>query len=188
SNAQIIIQDLNLDYREIDIHSKLDNNYVVKYIGSWMESPLGSGVTSILYIQMELCSHNLREVNKMKMSCFQSVPNRGMGHIEYFISYHLFKEILEAVEYLHTREPVIIHRDLKPTNIMILLNLAQKQCIKIGDFGLAKIHDKGSHTRNVGTDNYIAPEVISSKVYNTKADVYSIGRFMEELFNFDINE
>ncbi|CAG2165280.1 unnamed protein product [Oppiella nova] len=33
----------------------------------------------------------------------------------------------------------------------------------------------------------MAPEVSSDRSYNTKADVYSIGIFVEELFNIDIN-
>lgn len=40
------------------------------------------------------------------------------------------KQILEAVKYLHSLEPLVIHRDLKPENIFIKNN-----AIKIADFG-----------------------------------------------------
>ncbi|CAG2160932.1 unnamed protein product, partial [Oppiella nova] len=210
--------DANIENREIDILSKLDANYVVKYYDSWLETSMGTGGPAVLYIQMELCSFNLRYVttlkktcfktqpNKgdlmelcsfnlryvttLKKTCFKTQPNKGVGHVEYFISYHLFKEIIEAVDYLHTRVPQIIHRDLKPANILVLLNLAQKRCIKLGDFGLAKVHASASqsHTRGAGAQRYIAPEVASGRSYNTKADVYSIGIFVEELFNIDINK
>ncbi|CAG2172519.1 unnamed protein product [Oppiella nova] len=187
---KIIIQDPSIENREIDILSKLDANYVVKYYDSWLETSMGTGGPAVLYIQMELCSFNLRYVTTLKKTCFKTQPNKGVGHVEYFISYHLFKEILEAVDYLHTRVPQIIHRDLKPANILVFLNLAQKRCIKLGDFGLAKVHASASqsHTKGAGAQRYIAPEVASGRSYNTKADVYSIGIFVEELFNIDINK
>ncbi|CAG2165279.1 unnamed protein product [Oppiella nova] len=118
---------MRLEYREIEILSTLDDKYVVKYYDSWLESDSqGTGGPSVLYIQMELCSSNLCDVTMVKKTCFASVKNKSLGH-----------EILEAVDYLHGQ--AIIHRDLKPENIMVLLNLATKRCIKLGDYGLAKI-------------------------------------------------
>lgn len=31
----------------------------------------------------------------------------------------MIKEVLEAVSYLHSRDPPIIHRDIKPENILL---------------------------------------------------------------------
>jgi serine/threonine protein kinase len=61
---------------------------------------------------------------------------------------------------------------------------------KLADFGLAKLHefDEQSHTKGVGSVNYMAPEIFTSKHYNTKVDVYSLGVIVEELFNFGSNE
>jgi serine/threonine protein kinase len=40
----------------------------------------------------------------------------------------------------------------------------------------------------LGTLRYIAPEILKSKKYNTKADIYSLGVMMEEMFNIDVNK
>ena len=96
-------------------------------------------------------------------------------------------EILEAINYLHELDPSVIHRNIKPENILINKSLNNK-FIKISDFGLAvtHTHTSQSHTQNKGTEKYMAPEVKISRKYGTKADVYSIGVVIQEMFNFDI--
>jgi serine/threonine protein kinase len=53
-------------------------------------------------------------------------------------------------------------------------------------FGLSVIHEfiDQSHTQDTGTLKYIAPEVRISQKYNMKADIYSFGKIVEELFLF----
>ena len=53
--------------------------------------------------------------------------------------------------------------------------------MKIADVGLAKavILITGTY---VGTPVYMAPEVFHSQVYNTKADIYSLGLLMWEMW------
>jgi serine/threonine protein kinase len=56
----------------------------------------------------------------------------------------------------HAHERGVIHRDIKPQNLLFTAN---RQTVKIADFGVAKIEagDGGGITR-VGTDVYAAPE------------------------------
>jgi serine/threonine protein kinase len=60
--------------------------------------------------------------------------------------------------------------------------------VKIADFGLSVLHKlaEQSHTQDKGTHRYMAPEVSSSKKYNTKVDIYSLGIIFENLFKIDI--
>jgi serine/threonine protein kinase len=67
---------------------------------------------------------------------------------------------------------------------------AKGVCVKIADFGLIAIHDSPdkSHTTDKGTTKYMAPEVITNKKYDTKADIYSLGVIFQNLFSLDMNE
>jgi len=43
------------------------------------------------------------------------------GKFEEKKAFCYFRQVLEAVEYLHSRKPIIIHRDIKPENIILEL-------------------------------------------------------------------
>ncbi len=60
--------------------------------------------------------------------------------------------------------------------------------MKIADFGLSKVHDTNKlHTEDRGHIGYAAPEVLKGRNYNTKADVYSLGVILQEMFDIDVN-
>src|ERR1700721_2086714 len=123
--------------KEVKILSKLSEVYVVRYYESWIES-------NSLYIQMELCSHNLKKVIEEKPKCFERQSSEAMNSIEFYISCQLFKELLECVQYIHGLKPPIIHRDLKPGNILIVEKSSNGRFLKLCDFGLAKEHEFNS--------------------------------------------
>ncbi len=85
----------------------------------------------------------------------------------------IFKQILEAVNYLHAHG--VCHRDLKPENILFS-TLADDSSLKLIDFGLSKVldGDKGTMKGAVGTTFYMAPEVLTGK-YNEKCDIWACG-------------
>lgn len=68
----------------------------------------------------------------------------------------------------------VIHRDLKLGNLFLSGNLH----IKLGDFGLAARLDYDTDRRHTvcGTPNYLAPEVLSSKIgHSYEVDIWSLG-------------
>ncbi len=168
--------------KELRIMAKIRSDYVVHYNHSWTENN-----NEILYIQMELCLNTLKGIMEQKQNDFKRKRFEVMTPLEYYISSELFKEILEAVNYLHSLKPPIIHRDLKPNNILITEGLNER-FVKIADFGLATFHkfDEQTHTDLLGNARYVAPEVMRGRTYDTKADIYSLGVTTEELFAIDI--
>ncbi|MGK3988989.1 protein kinase [Sorangium sp. So ce136] len=94
----------------------------------------------------------------------------------------------EAMIYLHqtalaldqTHAASIVHRDLKPENLFITQRQDGTPCVKILDFGIAKLVVEGSNaagaTRTLGTPLYMAPEQFRSRSRLTgAADVYALG-------------
>ena len=138
-----------------------------------------------VFIKMEFCSDNLKNTIQQKRDAFLRGADQVMNVIEYHISCQILRELLECVLYLHGLSPPIIHRDLKPQNVLVLEKPINGKYLKLCDFGLAVIHDRAvSHTTGVGTLRYMAPEVGNGK-YDTKADIYSLGRITEDLFEIN---
>src|SRR4029077_1567828 len=84
----------------------------------------------------------------------------------------------------------IIHRDLKPENIYLIAKGANKDFVKVLDFGLAKLTGRGdekvSHkTRTgsvMGTPFYMAREQCEGKAsIDHRADIYSLGVILFEM-------
>jgi len=70
-----------------------------------------------------------------------------------------------------------MHRDLTSMNIL-LQSVSTSPFAKavVADFGLSsKIPLGGEHGQQVGTQNYMSPEMLLEKPYNEKSDVFSFG-------------
>jgi serine/threonine protein kinase len=194
--------------REIEnfvIAKDLDETYIVKHFSFWFQNKHTdvNGKSErflLLYIQMELCQITLTniideistDVDKIFIKPLNTEEvSDFLSRIAFYIASHLIIEILEGVNYLHKQQPPLIHRDLKPDNILLKIeNNINNRFVKIADFGLLAIHKyaEQSHTQDRGTPKYMAPEVIKGKKYDIKADIYSVGKIIEELFRIDFNE
>lgn len=84
--------------------------------------------------------------------------------------------VILAFDYLH--EKGVIYRDLKPENLL----LDSSGYIKLTDFGFAKqlAVDENAWTF-CGTPEYVAPEIITNKSHNYRADIWSLGILVFEL-------
>jgi serine/threonine protein kinase len=90
--------------------------------------------------------------------------------------------IASVLQYLHQKN--IIFRDLKPDNL--IFDPINEQ-ISLVDFGLAirlKKTDRMIRTPVVGTRGYIAPEILSHKMYSFPIDIFSYGKTIYCLFVF----
>ncbi len=93
-------------------------------------------------------------------------------------------QMLDALQYLHSRDPVVLHRDIKPGNIKI----TPRGNVKLVDFGLVKVlYPDDSQTVTVvqgrGTVAYTPLEQYGSDVGYTDArtDLYSFGATLYHL-------
>ena len=103
----------------------------------------------------------------------------------------------EVATYLHqvalaldrTHAAGIVHRDLKPENLFVTSRDDGTPCVKILDFGVAKVTAQSSHARGtmpIGTPIYMSPEQIRGDgTIGPRADLYAIGHIAYTLLAGD---
>ena len=149
---------LDIIYNEINIHSKLDHENIIKLHNVHEDN-------DNINIIMEYAENgNLYElISKEKTGLNESKA------FDYFI------QVVNAVYYLHNNN--IIHRDIKPENILIGAN----DKIKLCDFGWAKELTLENRSTFCGTVEYMAPEIVGSENYDYSVDIWSLGILLYEL-------
>ena len=85
-------------------------------------------------------------------------------------------EIAYGMNYLHGFKPPILHRDLKSMNVLLDRNCS----VKLADFGNTRTFQT-QMTKQKGTFQWMAPEVIKGSTYSESSDVFSFGIIMNEL-------
>lgn len=140
--------------REIKIHNALDHKHIVK-LNHVVETQ------TKLYIFMEFADQgNLEEYLEIN------------GPMDEQQAKQVFKELLSAVEYLHTQH-YVMHRDLQLSNIC----LDKNGHAKLIDFGIADYFSPDEKNGNTfcGHSSYMAPEMISGQKYGPEVDIWSLG-------------
>jgi serine/threonine-protein kinase ULK/ATG1 len=145
---------------EIDILNKLNHSNICNMFDNFEND-------DYYFIVLELCTTNLH------------IYITKYGHIEEIKAQHFFKQIASGLEYLQKLQ--IIHRDIKPENIL----MDEYETIKISDFGFAvEFEDDDVFKTLCGSPLYMAPEIMKSKKYNNKIDLWSAGVVLfQMLFN-----
>ncbi|CAN4092062.1 unnamed protein product [Withania somnifera] len=125
-----------------------------------------------------------------KALVLEYMPNGSLE--KYLYSHNYFLDIRQrlsimidvacALEYLHhgCLSPVI-HCDLKPSNVL----LDEDMVAHLSDFGISKLlgeDESDLYTKTLATLGYIAPEYGQDGLVSTKADVYSYGVMLLEMF------
>jgi serine/threonine protein kinase len=104
--------------------------------------------------------------------------NRALG---------LFLQMCDALEHAHQKS--IIHRDIKPSNIVLVEDDDDEDCVRIVDFGIAKLaHDEINpgltQTGDVfGSPLYMSPEQCLGHKLDSRSDMYALGCVMYEVLS-----
>lgn len=164
---------------DLKTYTQLDHNHVVNYYSVWMENE------ECIYIQMEYCETNLRQVITVIHDIFdRHDANPAMKTIEYFICCEILKEMLKGLKCLHHGEPAIVHGNFNLHNVLITYANIGKSFVKLGGYGLAKykyIYEMSYDDPNFG--RHIAPEVLRDQRFYDKSDIYSLGVICQQVFD-----
>ncbi|XP_049932001.1 probable LRR receptor-like serine/threonine-protein kinase At3g47570 [Nymphaea colorata] len=118
----------------------------------------------------------------MPLGSLEVYLHSGDHHLNLFQRLDIMIDVASALEYLHHGySETIVHCDLKPSNVLLDENMTAY----VSDFGIAKILvglNSSTLTATLGTTGYIAPEFGMAGKVSAKADVYSYGILLLEMF------
>lgn len=144
-------------FKEFEIGYRLQHPNIVQTLGLELVPGVGQAIV-LEYID----GQTLREgLDGGKLSRTQAVQ--------------ILRQLCAALEYLHAQQ--IVHRDLKPENILLTRNGGQ---VKVIDFSLADADSYAVLKGAAGTRRYAAPEQLADGVIDCRADLYALGRIMED--------
>ena len=151
--------------------------HIVKYYKHFVEG-------DFLYIIIEYIGNG-------DMKSFIEAQQEIGRHIPEEELWNIFLQCMKGLSFVHNMG--VIHRDIKPANLLMDNNMT----IKLGDFGVSalKIDEEKEptqyingeynffkakdelkyHGTHVGTDDYMAKEIIEKNEYDQKVDVFSMG-------------
>ena len=145
--------------REYELTLGLTHPHIVHIYAYETDTPIGP---AIVMEYVDGCTLAEYLVEKPNLSALQRI----------------FDQLLSATDYLH--KAGVIHNDLKPENILITRS---NHDVRLIDFGFADDDSHYMHRAQGGTRGYASPELAAqSHNLDTRSDVYSLGRIMQQLF------
>lgn len=93
---------------------------------------------------------------------------------------NLASDIILGIEYLHSKK--MLHRDLKSLNILLCSDAANDWKAKIADFGTSKVKHQMAQVKTLlGTQQYMAPEILNGEEYSFPVDIWAFGMILYEM-------
>ncbi len=156
--------------------------------------------TTLIDVQRKRLEEEYRILSSISHRCLPKVVEFGYEPLPYFLMERIpgtslqariergalpletvlwvAREILGVLEIVHAEG--IIHRDLKPSNIMIAND---NSSLKVIDFGIALTDSNRRFTgslERLGTLGYAAPEQLRGEEIDHRADIFGLGRVLED--------
>ena len=102
----------------------------------------------------------------------------------------ILAQIADALDCAHRQS--VIHRDLKPENILLSEVRGQQDCVKLLDFGIAKVQTPQfagvaltMQGQVFGTAEYMSPEQATGEPVDGRSDLYAVGCLAYEMLTGD---
>lgn len=154
-------------YRELRMLSHFKHDNVLQSLD--ILQPPHMDFFSEIYVVTELMQSDLHKI-------IVSPQPLTSDHVKVFLY-----QLLRGIKYLHSVR--VLHRDIKPGNLLVNSNC----CLKICDFGLARIEEPDESqpmTQEVVTQYYRAPEILmGTRHYGPGVDIWSVGCIFAELLS-----
>ena len=118
----------------------------------------------------------------------EQILRRG-GPLDLKTSLGITTQIAAGLAAIHKQQ--LVHRDIKPSNIMVHLEGARIESVKIIDLGLAKPVNEPSAADSVpgsfaGTPQYASPEQFSGLGTDIRSDLYSLGVTLWQMLSGEV--
>ena len=147
-------------FREVEILYKVSHPHIIKIFSHFEDD-------KYFYLVMELMEGGTLFHKLYREKCF----SEGLAA-------QYFREIVCAVEFLHTMSPGIVHRDIKPENVM----LDKDQRVRLIDFGWSNyLEDCEQRKTYCGTAEYMPPEMINKTGHGLGIDIWCLGILLHEM-------
>lgn len=120
-----------------------------------------------------------RERNGRFYAIYEYIPGENLSIAKPVNVMETFRELCEIVENIHKQG--VIHRDIKPGNIILDMN----GHVHLIDLDIAIRTDEQGYAiinQALGTPKYASPEMKeSNQIISYSADIYSLGKVLEEI-------
>ena len=87
---------------------------------------------------------------------------------------NILVEICDALQYMHRNR--MVHCNLMPENVLVTANDYR---VKLIDIGIPETNQDADRELLIKEMEFVAPEIIKGEDYDTRADIYSLGKIME---------
>uniref|UniRef100_A0A1A9ZEB4 Protein kinase domain-containing protein n=1 Tax=Glossina pallidipes TaxID=7398 RepID=A0A1A9ZEB4_GLOPL len=161
------------------IHRESNQQFAVKIVdvAKFTASPGLS--TADLKREATIC-HMLKHPHIVEL--LETYSSEGMLYMVF--EFHYMRQILEALRYCHEND--ILHRDVRPA-CALLATVDNSAPVKLGGFGSAIQLPGGRETiethGRVGCPHYMAPEVVTRRLYGKGCDVWGAGVMLHVLLS-----
>jgi len=154
-------EDLKLFEREAKTLKALDHAAIPKYFDAFeIETELGQGFA---FVQSYIPARSLQD---------WAESNRYFSEAELKA---IATQLLDILNYLHSRQPPVIHRDIKPSNILLGDRSGNHPGqVYLIDFGSVQTIQQSGTITVVGTYGYMPPEQFGGRTV-AASDLFSLG-------------